>query len=385
MQRVLSLFAIAGLSLTLSPAAAQLPAVIVVRMPDGALQPQVATDASGVAHVVYFRGAAAAGDLFYARLDANARWSSPVPVNSQPGSAIAAGNIRGARLALGRNGQVHVTWNGSAKAVPRAPDKSVPMLYTRLNPARTAFEAQRNLVRHAVGLDGGGAIAADAKGRVIVAWHAGGPDAKDETMRRVWVTESVDDGTNFTPEEPASPVEAGACGCCGMAGLIAQNGRVALLYRAARNLVHRDTYLLMSLNAPQSFSATRLQEWNVGACPMSSFSLSEGGAGLLAAWETGGQVQFARIDPASGAAGPASHAPGASTTRKHPIAIGNSAGEVLFVWTEGMGWQRGGGVAWQRFDAASRPAGGVERRPGVPTWSLVAAYARPDGRFVVLY
>jgi hypothetical protein len=65
--------------------------------------------------------------------------------------------------------------------------------------------------------------------------------------------------------------------------------------------------------------------------------------------------------------------------------VGNSQGELLFVWTEGMSWQRGGSVAWQRFDSSYQPVGGVERRPGVPTWSLVAAYARPDGRFVVVY
>ena len=170
-----------------------------------------------------------------------------------------------------------------------------------------------------------------------------------------------------------------------MAGLITNNGRVALLYRAARNLVHRDTFLLLSTETPQRFSATRLQEWNVGACPMSSFSLSEGGAGVLAAWETGGQVQFTRVDPVAGMSSPAVPAPGSSTTRKHPVAVSNSRGDVLFVWTEGMSWQRGGSVVWQRFNSSLGPTGSAERRPGVPTWSLVAAYARPDGRFVVVY
>ena len=34
-------------------------------------------------------------------------------MNSQEGSAIAAGNIRGARIAIGQNGRIHVAWNGS--------------------------------------------------------------------------------------------------------------------------------------------------------------------------------------------------------------------------------------------------------------------------------
>jgi len=36
-----------------------------------------------------------------------------------------------------------------------------PMLYTRLNDAGTAFEAERDLITVARGLDGGGSVAAD--------------------------------------------------------------------------------------------------------------------------------------------------------------------------------------------------------------------------------
>ncbi len=374
-----------GAGTILPSGAAQDAMVTLVRLPNGAVQPQVVTEPSGVAHVVYFRGEAAAGDLFYSRLDLAGAWSAPLRVNSQPASAIAAGNIRGARVALGRDGQLHVAWNGSSRARPTGPANATPMLYTRLNASRAAFEPQRNVLQHAVGLDGGGAIAADGRGRVAVAWHAGGPASKDETTRRVWVAESDDDGATFRRETPASPIEQGACGCCGMAGLITSRGQLALLYRAARDLVHRDTFLLLSTGTLRDFTATRLQAWNVGACPMSSFSLSEGGGGVLAAWETGGQVQFARIDPTTGTPSPAVRAPGTSTARKHPVAVSNSRGDVLFAWTEDMRWQRGGSLAWQRFDQSHRPVSAVERRPGVPTWSLVAAYARPDGRFVIVY
>ena len=40
-------------------------------------------------------------------------------MNSQAGSAVAAGTIRGAHLALGRKGRVHVAWNGSGTALPK--------------------------------------------------------------------------------------------------------------------------------------------------------------------------------------------------------------------------------------------------------------------------
>jgi hypothetical protein len=44
------------------------PAVNLVRLPEGALQPQIAIGLSGRVHVVYFTGEAAGGDLFYAQI-----------------------------------------------------------------------------------------------------------------------------------------------------------------------------------------------------------------------------------------------------------------------------------------------------------------------------
>src|SRR5262244_3417790 len=87
--------------------------ITVHRVPDGGLQPQVALDERGTLHVVYYKGDARAGDLFYTRsTDGGATFSVAIPVN-QPGSAIAAGTIRGAQVALGSGGRVHVAWNGS--------------------------------------------------------------------------------------------------------------------------------------------------------------------------------------------------------------------------------------------------------------------------------
>jgi len=122
-----------------------------------------------------------AGDIFYVRREAGeATFTEPVRVNSHPGSAIAMGTIRGAQLAIGQNGRVHVAWNGSNKA-PKGPGGN-PMLYARLNDAGIAFEPQRNLITWAGGLDGGGTLAADAKGRVYVFWHAMA-DAKDKSAK----------------------------------------------------------------------------------------------------------------------------------------------------------------------------------------------------------
>src|SRR5262249_44499167 len=167
--------------------------------------PQATVDAKGVLHLIYFSGEPGNGDVFYVRSeDGGANFSRPIRVNSQPGSVIATGNIRGAHLALGKNGRAHVAWMGSGKAQPKGPSEATPMLYARLDDAGTAFEAQRNVIRAAVGLDGGGSVAADDAGNVYVTWHAPVPGAKGEDNRRVWVARSTDEGKTFADEKPAS-------------------------------------------------------------------------------------------------------------------------------------------------------------------------------------
>src|SRR6266498_3274698 len=79
--------------------------VHVGRVPDGGLQPQVAMDDRGKLHLVYFAGDPRQGNLFYAvSTDGGMTFSRAVPVNSQQGSAIATGTIRGGQLALSKNG-----------------------------------------------------------------------------------------------------------------------------------------------------------------------------------------------------------------------------------------------------------------------------------------
>jgi hypothetical protein len=357
--------------------------VRLVRLPPGGIQPQAAVDEKGSVHVVYFAGEPAAGDLFYAQLAADGTFSKAIRVNSEPGSAIAAGTVRGARLAVGRSGRVHVAWNGSSKATPKAVSGSTPMLYARMNDARSGFEAQRNVVRFAVGLDGGGALAADARGRVIVAWHAGGPDSKGEGDRRVWLAESTDDGRTFARERAVSNIETGACGCCGMDGLINARGEIFFLYRSAREVLNRDSYLLASKDGGKTFRSVVMQRWGVGACPMSTYDLVESAGVVLAAWETGEQVQYARVDADTQA--PTMVVPYGAQPRRHPSLAVNARGEVLMAWSEGTGWNRGGAVGWQVFDTTGKAVGPAGRAVGVPVWGLSAAIARPDGGFTIIY
>ncbi len=331
--------------------------VQVLETPDGGIQPQAAIDDRGVIHLVFFKGEPSGGDLFYCRLQPGAAgFSPPVRVNSQPGSAIAIGTIRGGQIAVGKGGRIHVAWNGSNGARPKNPAGSNPMLYTRSDPTAKAFEPQRNLMQRTSALDGGGTIAADREGNVYVAWHGRTEDAgPGEAARRMWVVRSKDDGATFSAEEPALESETGACGCCGTRALADHRGTLYLLYRAATGGVERGMYLLSSEDHAGHFRGASIHPWRAETCPMSSATMAEAGPGVLAAWETRGQVYFSRVDPQTHEASPPIAPPGGRGDRKHPAVAGNARGETILVWTEGTGWQKGGSLAWQVFDRVRAP------------------------------
>jgi hypothetical protein len=346
--------------------------VELLRVPDDGLQPQAAVDSRGVLHLIYFKGEPRAGDVFYTRrAPGDTAFSLSLRVNSLPNTAIAIGTVRGPHLAIGRNGRPHVTWMNAGEG-------HSGMYYTRLDDQGTAFEPQRNLTQEATGLDGGGSIAADALGNVYVAWHAG---YQAEAQRGVWFAPSADDGQTFAREIRADSGETGVCGCCGMRAFADRSGYLYLLYRAATENIHRDMYLL-SYNAQGELSGHRLlHEWELAACPMSTAYLSETPSGVLAAWETDGQVYYAR--PESFSPVPA---PGKGQSRKHPVVAGNQQGEVLLAWTEGTGWNQGGSLAWQVYDPQGRPLG--EKgflENAVPVWGCAAALAGPGGKFTLIY
>lgn len=353
------------------------PVVRLHRLPDGAVQPSVAIDGRGVVHVTYFTGELAHGDVFYSRIDASGTLASPVKVNTMPASAIAVGSVRGQRLAVA-NGRIHVVWMGSDRA---RQDNGVPMFYTRSRPDGT-FEPERNLHREEGPLDGG-SVAADNAGNVYVAWHALLPGEESEAGRRAWVARSNDAGATFGRETAASPEIEGACGCCGTASLVDSRGDLFLFYRGARESTHRNSILLASTDRGSSFKASRMQEWTVGTCPMSTFSLADSTDGVVAAWETAGQVYWTTIAGTEPSAPIAP--PGDARTRRYPSIARNARGETLLAWTEGMGFTKPGTLVWQVFDRSGAPVGSAGRGGTVPVGSLVAAYAAPDGAFAIVY
>jgi hypothetical protein len=350
--------------------------VHLVKTPNKGIQPQAVADAKGNVHLLYFTGDPKNGNLEYVRREAGKKeFSAPIQVNSQDGSAIAVGTIRGGHLALGKDGRVHVAWNGSSKAEPKNPIRGVPMLYARLNDKGTAFEPQRNLMTKSAVLDGGGSLTADAKGNVFVAWH--GLDAKlekGEQNRKVWISISSDDGKTFAAEKPAWDKNTGACGCCGMRGFTDSKGNVYFMFRAATEKVNRGMYLLHSKDQGKTFRGQKLDDWKIDTCPMSSEAFAEGPQGVCAAWDNDGDIIINdRLFPKS-----------KNGAQKHPALAFNKDGDSVVVWTEGTGWNRGGTLAW----SASSKKGNIDsgsRADAIPVWGLPAVIAEPNGDFTIFH
>lgn len=358
-----------------------------IRLPDGGLQPGAVLDESARLHLIYVTGEPGQADIFYIHSgDFGSTFTDPIRVNSEPGSAIATGTVRGPQLAVGKDGRVHVAWMGSRDATPKAPRGTTPMLYARMNDDRTGFEPQRNLIQARPGLDGGGTVAADDVGNVYVAWHAPEVHPGTEADRRIWVAGSRDEGRTFSAETAADPEPVGTCGCCGMRAATDARGNLLMAYRSAAGTGTRDVHLLASANGIDRFKGWKIHEWEVGYCMMSTFDFWTDRRNTLLAWETDGQIYFGIVDAQTAGLTKMVSAPGTGDNRKHPALARNAREEVLLAWTEGTGWNRGGRVLWQVFDRDLEPVPDKDGQTGgLPAWGRPAAFATPDGDFVLIY
>jgi hypothetical protein len=350
-------------------------------------------DSKGNLHVVYFKGDAARGDLFYVTSkQANPQaFSQPIRVNSVAGSAVALGTIRGAQMAIADNGNVYVVWNGSNSV---AREKNLPMLFSRMGAEESKFSSEHNLLglhydnpqgreRILVGcdseIDGGGAVAAGNGNMVYVLWHAV-PVNGSEKVGQVWVDVSKDAGQTFRTAMPIKTEASGTCGCCGMQATFA-DGKLFVLYRTAKNGTERDTTLLTGNAEATSFTSRSLQGWHADVCPMSLFSFAQLAGHEIGAWETTDKIYCADLsEPRAqfNQVNAKSLAP-----QKYPsLAAGDS--QLLVTWTEGAGWNKGGVVKWKLFDKKLQPIshGNLGQSPA---WNYSTALAFPNGQYAVIF
>ena len=357
--------------------------VTLMKTSGDALQPKALVDAAGTTHLMTYRGEASGGDLFYATQPAGGgEFTAPTRINSVPQSAVSVGTIRGGQFAPGKDGLVHVVWNGSRARKGEQP----PLFYTRSKAGGAAFEEQRAMSGDWI-MDGGGAVAADTSGNVYVFYHGGkGGGMHDEAGRRVLVRISHDSGASFDEEKIISPDGLGVCGCCAMQAFADSKGRIFVIYRtSADGGKSRDIATMFSSDHGKTWRHEIASRWAIAACPMSSMSIAQAGAKVLMGWEKEGQIFVGAWDDANAKVGSISPMPGAASGRKHPVITSDAAGNVLVAWTEGTGWNRGGSVAWQLLDEKLQPAGEIGRSAGVPVWSFVCAVPSRGRGFTILH
>ncbi len=345
------------------------------RVPEGGVQPQIAKGADGSLHLVYLKGPPCGCEVRYAlRKPADAAWSAAIAVNSEPRTGVAMGTIRGAQVAVGKDGAVHVVWNG-----PGGKDKPSALFYSRKEAGKAAFEPQRNLRADTKGLDGGASIAAGPKGEVFIVWHGAREGVEPgEQNRVVFVLKSTDNGASFAPVKVANLDDAGVCACCSVKSFVTPEGELLALYRAARKPNQRDVTLLSSKDGGATFQHRIVGTWAIAACPMSSMSLASEGPQMRGAWEAEGKVYTSLLDAQAGALVVS------GDKARHPALAVNAKGETLISWSVGTGWQQGGSAGWRILDAEGKLTGDKGRADGVPVWGFTAAYAEGN-EFVIMY
>jgi hypothetical protein len=363
------------------------PAVTFEKTPYGGIQPQAIVDASGTTHLLYYKGQPREGDLFYVtRAKEKNRFSRPLKVNSMAGSACCIGSIFRARMAKGSDGIVHVLWNGSfsfvkkqweKKGKQRTPEEFTYLFYTRLDDDRKSFRPQVNLNHNTYGLDGNGSITVDRNGTVHVFWHAhvkGRPDRMAFTIR------STDNGKSFSVKTPITREPLGACECCTMEAFSSSDGLLYVAYRTtektSRNVV------VFSSDVGSGWLKVQRHQWNIVACPASTFAFAEGDRRVYVAWENEGHVYLNDVRSKA----PPENVSISSKSGKYPSLAINAKGDRLISWSTETGWGKGGFVQYRvttRSGAVSSQGTGPGHSPAANSFS--SACALPSGDFIVFY
>lgn len=372
--------------------------VKIIRCPDGGQRPRLRRDGLGILHMIYVDAASDGANLFYRRsTDGGDTFSEPIRVNGVDGSVDASESSRGASVATGRDGRVHVAWMGSeATAVEVAGEggaatrRERALFHARLADDRKSFEPEHNLIRSRWGITATPGITADAAGNVYVFWHAPGdelpPEGADPTeFRRVWMVSSADDGATFSEERVVDDVAKGATDRCGLDADIDEDGTIYALYRCSTER-RKDMRLLYSEDGGQTFGSSYVDTWRRRIPPQTNGMLKQGGHHLVATWETEGQVFFAPIrrktnkilQPFSPKAKPD------EIWRQRPTATGNEDVSIL-VWVEGNRGEPPTRLGWRTFDILLRAPLDRGYIEDVPPGTVPDVFVRPDGSFAIVY
>lgn len=373
-----------------APQASEPPVVVLQRAPEGELQPQVRVDADGVLHLLTTTDA---GEVRYRRSeDGGEVWAPPLRAGD---GATAGGRTRGARMALGREGRLHVVWQGSPGAQPRTNDEADPLLYTRLDDEGQAFEPQRNVAAQHTFPDAGCAIAADGAGNVWILWHTPVGAGASERERVLWLSRSRDDGASFETERALGGEVEGVCAASAPA-IECDGETLYVLYRVAGERNEHGSWLLVSHDGGETFTGRALDRLTAANCRPSSAALHPGPLGMVGVWQRSGALYLANFDGLEAQAeqriertvsrGSGFGALYPRAELQHPTLAVAGWGDALVVTLADSHWGKELQLDWSSYDAEGAWLGSApEPLEFVPADSLAACFARDDGTFVVIY
>jgi hypothetical protein len=228
-----------------------------IRIPHGGEVPEVVFDAKRVLHVAYGRGAP--GNGYYVQsADLGRTFTRPVRLN-QRADTVTMGMERGPKLALGKDGVIHVIWLGYYK-------QGGGVWYTRSTDGGKTFEAERNLTEVRPAWDNA-TIVADQDGNVFAFWTGQWPglpneDPKSPVASPIIMTRSTDNGRTFAKSELVKHDYPGrACGCCRLEAKVGPDDDLYVGFRGGYQNI-RDPYLLKGRKAENDFKVARISEDN---------------------------------------------------------------------------------------------------------------------------
>jgi hypothetical protein len=105
----------------------------------------------------------------------------------------------------------------------------------------------------------------------------------------------------------------------------------------------------------------------------------------VAAWENEGQIFFSSDLFTKAKLPTVRSAPGKGGNRQHPALAFNKKGDMILVWAEGTGWNRGGGLAWQVYNSKFDLMDSGRRAGAIPVWGLPAVVAEANGNFTIYH
>jgi len=333
-------------------ACAAAPTVTVVKLPEGCLVPDAVMDAKGVLHLVFGYN----HDALYCQSPNNGvSFSKPIKLNGPEGVTTTMGE-RGPKVALGKEGAIHVCW-----ADRWSPGTHVYARYTRSLDGGKTFDPPKAM-SDIWGFDGL-TMTADTTGNVLAFWHIN-DERKPSEQQATWLymTRSTDNGVTFGKGESLQILGHNglACSMCQMRACITATGKVCLAFRSASEDI-RDMYVLTSAAKENKFTAVRVNTdaWKIPTCPMCGpeLTLTPNGR-LLCAFMTSHKVYWALAEAKVAAFTQHVATPANEKDEIYPSAFANRKDDILFLWQVGpMSVESTAVVKWARYSADGKATG----------------------------